>query len=174
MFERRKSDIDYNIIRCRYPWRATRAIKIDKGVFGQRSDGEEHKEDHVYRIVMEHWGVACALDQLKQNATKGEILLFGRTVFQDTFRKMYALSSYVEALTPMPEDGGHWSALHSWVMATPSFLEFMMFFWSPLQGVWFRSCALWSVVQGLWFKGVGEKTWLRGRPFKFEKQWSWL
>ncbi|GKD05328.1 hypothetical protein Tco_1180302, partial [Tanacetum coccineum] len=31
-----------------------------------------------------------------------------------------------------------------------------------------------DVVQGLWFKGVGEKTWLRGRPFKFKKQWSWL
>ncbi|GKD41637.1 hypothetical protein Tco_1261844, partial [Tanacetum coccineum] len=77
------------------------------------------------------------------------------TVFQDTFRKMYALSSYVEALTTMPEDGGHWSALHSWVMATPSFLEFMVFF---------RVCD----------QGVGEKTWLRGRPFKFEKQWSWL
>ncbi|GKA89354.1 hypothetical protein Tco_0811166 [Tanacetum coccineum] len=84
----------------------------------------------------------------------------------------------------MPEDGGHWSALHSWVMATPSFLEFMVFFRrygseDVVQGVWFRSCALfgcalWSVVQGLWFKGVGEKTWLRGRPFKFEKQWSWL
>nr|GFA57690.1 glycosyl transferase, family 1 [Tanacetum cinerariifolium] len=44
------------------------------------------------------------------------------TVFQDTFRKMYVLSSYVEA------DGGHSSALHSWVMATLSFLEFMMFF----------------------------------------------
>ncbi|GKD30392.1 hypothetical protein Tco_1241170 [Tanacetum coccineum] len=29
------------------------------------------------------------------------------TVLQDTFRKMYALSSYVEALTPMPEDDGH-------------------------------------------------------------------
>nr|GEX87150.1 hypothetical protein [Tanacetum cinerariifolium] len=48
-----------------------------------------------------------------------------------------------------------------------------------VQAVWFRSCALfgcalWSVVQGLWFKGVGEKTWLGFRPFKFEKQWSWL
>nr|GEW65132.1 glycosyl transferase, family 1 [Tanacetum cinerariifolium] len=65
---------------------------------------------------MEHWGVvadeACALDQLKQNATKDEILFFGRTVFQDTFRKMYVLSSYVEALTPIPKDGGHSSALH--------------------------------------------------------------
>ncbi|KAI3695939.1 hypothetical protein L1987_78945 [Smallanthus sonchifolius] len=50
-----------------------------------------------------------------------------RTAFQDTFRQMYALPSYVEALPPMPEDGGHWSSLHSWVMSTPSFLEFMMF-----------------------------------------------
>ncbi|KAI7730055.1 hypothetical protein M8C21_020006 [Ambrosia artemisiifolia] len=50
-----------------------------------------------------------------------------RTAFQDAFRRMYALPSYVEALPPMPEDGGHWSSLHSWVMPTPSFLEFMMF-----------------------------------------------
>ncbi|KAD2393227.1 hypothetical protein E3N88_40204 [Mikania micrantha] len=50
-----------------------------------------------------------------------------RTAFQDAFRQMYALPSYVEALPPMPEDGGHWSSLHSWVMPTPSFLEFMMF-----------------------------------------------
>ncbi|GJV22000.1 hypothetical protein Tco_1371020 [Tanacetum coccineum] len=32
MFERHKTDIDYNIFRCRYPWRATRARKIDKGI----------------------------------------------------------------------------------------------------------------------------------------------
>ncbi|KAK1419656.1 hypothetical protein QVD17_28898 [Tagetes erecta] len=50
-----------------------------------------------------------------------------RTAFQDAFRQMYALPSYVDALPPMPEDGGHWSSLHSWVMTTPSFLEFMMF-----------------------------------------------
>jgi len=40
---------------------------------------------------------------------------------------MYALPPDVEALPPMPEDGGYWSALHSWVMPTPSFLEFIMF-----------------------------------------------
>ncbi|BAT94599.1 hypothetical protein LR48_Vigan588s001600 [Vigna angularis] len=50
-----------------------------------------------------------------------------RTVFQDGFRQMYALPPDVEALPPMPEDGGYWSALHSWVMPTPSFLEFVMF-----------------------------------------------
>ncbi|KAJ1404729.1 UDP-glycosyltransferase family protein [Sesbania bispinosa] len=50
-----------------------------------------------------------------------------RTVFQDGFRQMYALPPHAEALPPMPEDGGYWSALHSWVMPTPSFLEFVMF-----------------------------------------------
>ncbi|KAF5742581.1 hypothetical protein HS088_TW09G00632 [Tripterygium wilfordii] len=50
-----------------------------------------------------------------------------RTAFEDAFRKMYGLPSDVEALPPMPQDGGHWSALHSWLMPTPSFLEFIMF-----------------------------------------------
>lgn len=50
-----------------------------------------------------------------------------RTAFDDAFRRMYGLPSHVEALPPMPEDGGHWSALHSWVMPTPSFVEFVMF-----------------------------------------------
>nr|XP_016450929.1 PREDICTED: uncharacterized protein LOC107775689 [Nicotiana tabacum] len=50
-----------------------------------------------------------------------------RTAFQDTFRRMYGLPSHIEALPPMPEDGGRWSALHSWVMPTSSFLEFIMF-----------------------------------------------
>jgi hypothetical protein len=50
-----------------------------------------------------------------------------RTAFEDAFRQMYDLPSHLEALPPMPEDGGHWSALHSWVMPTPSFLEFIMF-----------------------------------------------
>ncbi|KAI9156576.1 hypothetical protein LWI28_008859 [Acer negundo] len=40
---------------------------------------------------------------------------------------MYALPSHVEALPPMPDDGDRWSALHSWVMPTPSFLEFVTF-----------------------------------------------
>lgn len=50
-----------------------------------------------------------------------------RNVFEDAFRWMYNLPSNTEALPPMPEDGGHWSALHSWVMPTRSFLEFVMF-----------------------------------------------
>ncbi|KAJ4979255.1 hypothetical protein NE237_010035 [Protea cynaroides] len=58
-----------------------------------------------------------------------DLLNFGhcRAAFMDAFRRMYDLPSHVEALPPMPEDGGHWSALHSWVMPTPSFLEFVMF-----------------------------------------------
>ncbi|KAK6775254.1 hypothetical protein RDI58_026255 [Solanum bulbocastanum] len=50
-----------------------------------------------------------------------------RNAFQDAFRIMYGLPSHIEALPPMPEDGGKWSALHSWVMPTSSFLEFIMF-----------------------------------------------
>ncbi|KAK6933470.1 Glycosyl transferase, family 1 [Dillenia turbinata] len=50
-----------------------------------------------------------------------------RDTFEDAFHQMYALPSEIEALPPMPEDGGHWSALHSWMMPTPSFLEFVMF-----------------------------------------------
>lgn len=50
-----------------------------------------------------------------------------RTAFADAFRQMYGLPPSTEALPPMPEDSGHWSALHSWVMPTPSFLEYMMF-----------------------------------------------
>ncbi|GAB2270196.1 hypothetical protein Dimus_005100 [Dionaea muscipula] len=50
-----------------------------------------------------------------------------RIPFENAFRHMYGLPSSVDALPPMPEDGGHWSALHSWVMPTPSFLEFVMF-----------------------------------------------
>lgn len=50
-----------------------------------------------------------------------------RTSFEDAFRKMYGLPSSIQALPPMPEGGGRWSALHSWLMPTPSFLEFVMF-----------------------------------------------
>ncbi|GJY24056.1 reverse transcriptase domain-containing protein [Tanacetum coccineum] len=37
------------------------------------------------------------------------------------------LESHVEAFPLIPEYGGHWSSLHSSVMPTPSFLEFMVF-----------------------------------------------
>ncbi|GJY76515.1 hypothetical protein Tco_0481631 [Tanacetum coccineum] len=44
MFERHKTDIDYNIFRCRYPWRATRARKIDKGVEELDSNSDAYRE----------------------------------------------------------------------------------------------------------------------------------
>ncbi|KAL4191036.1 hypothetical protein AMTRI_Chr07g78810 [Amborella trichopoda] len=49
------------------------------------------------------------------------------TSFAEAFRLMYALPSNETALPPMPSDGEHWSALHSWAMPTRSFLEFVMF-----------------------------------------------
>ncbi|URE34295.1 Glycosyl transferases group 1 [Musa troglodytarum] len=50
-----------------------------------------------------------------------------RVMFEDAFRQMYGLPPGMRALPPMPFDGDHWSVLHSWVMPTPSFLEFIMF-----------------------------------------------
>ncbi|KAL8159905.1 hypothetical protein V2J09_001442 [Rumex salicifolius] len=50
-----------------------------------------------------------------------------RNTFEKAFRHMYALPPVIDALPPMPDDGGYWSALHGWVMPTPSFLEFIMF-----------------------------------------------
>lgn len=50
-----------------------------------------------------------------------------RSLFEDAFRAMYGLPENVLALPPMPNDGDHWSTLHSWVMPTPSFLKFIMF-----------------------------------------------
>ncbi|KAE8713879.1 hypothetical protein F3Y22_tig00110204pilonHSYRG00165 [Hibiscus syriacus] len=50
-----------------------------------------------------------------------------RTAFENAFRKMYNIPSDMKALPPMPQDEGHWSSLHSWVMPTKSFLEFIMF-----------------------------------------------
>ncbi|XP_039042024.1 uncharacterized protein LOC120180798 [Hibiscus syriacus] len=50
-----------------------------------------------------------------------------RTAFENAYRKMYNLPSDMEALPPMPQDESHWSSLHSWVMPTKSFLEFVMF-----------------------------------------------
>lgn len=40
---------------------------------------------------------------------------------------MYGLPTTWTDLPPMPADGGTWSAMHSWAMPTPSFVEFMLF-----------------------------------------------
>lgn len=96
----------------------------------ERTVQQKHRGDVIY-----FWARVDMDDELAESDhvltfwSMCDILNAGncRTAFQDTFRRMYALPPYVEALPPMPEDGGHWSCLHSWVMATPSFLEFMMF-----------------------------------------------
>ncbi|KAG9441744.1 hypothetical protein H6P81_017598 [Aristolochia fimbriata] len=58
-----------------------------------------------------------------------DILNAGRCseLFEMGFRLMYNIPPEIDALPPMPNDGGYWSTLHSWAMPTPSFLEFVMF-----------------------------------------------
>ncbi|XP_076897085.1 uncharacterized protein LOC143550296 [Bidens hawaiensis] len=91
---------------------------------------QKHRGDVVYfwaRVDMD--GDLAGSEHVSTFWSMCDILNAGncRTAFQDAFRQMYALPSYVEALPAMPEGGGHWSSLHSWAMPTPSFLEFMMF-----------------------------------------------
>nr|UYE91534.1 putative glycosyltransferase [Anoectochilus roxburghii] len=50
-----------------------------------------------------------------------------RSAFESAFRSIYGIPLQMPALPPMPPDGGQWSALHSWVLPTSSFLEFVMF-----------------------------------------------
>ncbi|RWR97248.1 Glycosyl transferase [Cinnamomum micranthum f. kanehirae] len=52
---------------------------------------------------------------------------FCREAFENSFRQMYGLPEGMATLPPMPDDGHHWSMLHSWAMPTPSFLEYVMF-----------------------------------------------
>ncbi|KAK8949715.1 hypothetical protein KSP39_PZI005761 [Platanthera zijinensis] len=50
-----------------------------------------------------------------------------RSSFESAFRSMYGMPLQISALPPMPPDGDHWSSLHSWVLPTSSFMEFVMF-----------------------------------------------
>ncbi|MCO5599433.1 hypothetical protein L7F22_053537 [Adiantum nelumboides] len=50
-----------------------------------------------------------------------------RSIFLKTFKDMFGLPLKWNLLPLMPPDGDMWSALHSWAMPTPSFLEFIMF-----------------------------------------------
>ncbi|KAK9283587.1 hypothetical protein L1049_011836 [Liquidambar formosana] len=114
-------------------WRAA-ARKVSLSVKAEKvleeTMQEETKGDVIYfwvRLDMDG-GVTGSNDELTF-WSMCDILNGGhcRTAFEDAFRQMYGLPSFVEALPPMLEDGGHWSALHSWLMPTPSFLEFIMF-----------------------------------------------
>nr|GME17197.1 Phosphatidyl-myo-inositol mannosyltransferase [Ipomoea batatas] len=45
----------------------------------------------------------------------------------EALKKMYGIEQNLTSLPPMPVDGGTWSCMHSWVLPTRSFLEFVMF-----------------------------------------------
>ncbi|XP_052171310.1 uncharacterized protein LOC127787353 isoform X2 [Diospyros lotus] len=48
-------------------------------------------------------------------------------VFSEVLKQMYGIKQDSNFLPPMPMDGGTWSVMHSWVLPTKSFLEFVMF-----------------------------------------------
>lgn len=50
-----------------------------------------------------------------------------RFAFSEALNKMYGIKTNLSSLPPMPVDGGTWSVMHSWVLPTRSFLEFVMF-----------------------------------------------
>ncbi|KAK9102975.1 hypothetical protein Sjap_020229 [Stephania japonica] len=50
-----------------------------------------------------------------------------RFAVSQALRRMYGLNQDWNSLPSMPVDGGTWSVMHSWVMPTRSFLEFVMF-----------------------------------------------
>ncbi|KAK2995816.1 hypothetical protein RJ640_006155 [Escallonia rubra] len=47
--------------------------------------------------------------------------------FSEALKKMYGIKQDWSSLPPMPVDGDTWSVMHSWVLPTRSFLEFVMF-----------------------------------------------
>ncbi|XP_074308131.1 uncharacterized protein LOC141643010 isoform X2 [Silene latifolia] len=96
---------------------------------------EENIQHHIKGDVMYFW---TSLDLDHAQAGRDSLISFWsicdalnrgncRVAFQKAFRNMYSLPLNAEALPPMPEDSDHWSTLHSWVMPTSSFLEFIMF-----------------------------------------------
>ncbi|GAA0139496.1 transferase [Lithospermum erythrorhizon] len=50
-----------------------------------------------------------------------------RFAFSEALKKMYGIKTNGSSLPPMPGDGDTWSVMHSWVLPTRSFLEFVMF-----------------------------------------------
>ncbi|XP_071721823.1 uncharacterized protein [Rutidosis leptorrhynchoides] len=110
-------------------WRATgKKASLSKNAEKFLEDGIQNSKDVIYFWTQLDLDGGSNNDRLTF-WSMCDILNGGhcRTAFQDAFRRMYDLPASVEALPPMPEDGGRWSSLHSWVMPTPSFLEFIMF-----------------------------------------------
>ncbi|KAL6534773.1 hypothetical protein OROGR_013448 [Orobanche gracilis] len=50
-----------------------------------------------------------------------------QSVVSDTLKHMYGVKHNLSSLPAMPSDGGTWSVMHSWVLPTKSFMEFVMF-----------------------------------------------
>ncbi|KAK6920052.1 Glycosyl transferase, family 1, partial [Dillenia turbinata] len=47
--------------------------------------------------------------------------------FSEALKKMYGVKHEWDSIPPMPADGDTWSVMHSWVLPTRSFVEFVMF-----------------------------------------------
>ncbi|KAA8516117.1 hypothetical protein F0562_019296 [Nyssa sinensis] len=50
-----------------------------------------------------------------------------KSTFSEALKKMYGIKHDLNSFPPMPVDGDTWSVMHSWVLPTRSFLEFVMF-----------------------------------------------
>lgn len=50
-----------------------------------------------------------------------------RFAFSEALKKMYGIKHDWDSLPPMTVDGDTWSVMHTWVLPTRSFLEFVMF-----------------------------------------------
>ncbi|XP_059651310.1 uncharacterized protein LOC132298944 isoform X2 [Cornus florida] len=50
-----------------------------------------------------------------------------KVAFSEALKKMYDIKLDWNSVPPMPIDGDTWSVMHSWVLPTRSFLEFVMF-----------------------------------------------
>ncbi|KAK1320262.1 hypothetical protein QJS10_CPA03g00258 [Acorus calamus] len=50
-----------------------------------------------------------------------------RFAVSEALRRMYNIKHDIDSLPPMPADGDSWSVMHSWVLPSKSFLEFVMF-----------------------------------------------
>ncbi|KAK1275253.1 Aluminum-activated malate transporter 9 [Acorus gramineus] len=50
-----------------------------------------------------------------------------RFAVSEALRRMYNIKPDIDSLPPMPADGDSWSVMHSWVLPSKSFLEFVMF-----------------------------------------------
>jgi glycosyltransferase involved in cell wall biosynthesis len=47
--------------------------------------------------------------------------------FSEALKKMYGVKHELKSLPPMPSNGDTWSVMHTWVLPTRSFLEYIMF-----------------------------------------------